>query len=603
MAKLSRKLGATSQILQVFIRDSSSTTGAGLTGLAFSTGSLTAYYHRDTDTTATAISLVTMTVGTFTSSGFKEVDAGNLPGVYQLCPPNAAFASGATSVFIMLKGAANMAPLPIEIDLDAQVDVTSILGTASAGAAGYVGLDWSAINAPTTAQGLTGTTISASQVVASVTGAAGSVTGAVGSVTGNVGGNVVGSVGSVSGNVGGNVVGSVASVTARVTANTDQLAGQTVTAAAGVTFPTSVASPTNITAGTITNATNVTNLTNAPTVGDFTATMKTSLNAATPASTGSVTGDVSGKVLGGGAGTITGTGVRAVDSSGNAIAPASTALSTAQWTNTLATNLGTTNTTVATNLDATVSSRAPAATALSTVVWTAPPSGFLAATFPAGTIVNNTTTPSWYTAPGTAPTTAQIATAVWQDTTAGDFTTAGSIGKSLFTSGNVPGAASGLALVGSNMGAVTSVSGNVGGSVGSISGVTFPTNFGTLSIDGSGLVTFANTSIATVANLTNAPTNGDFTATMKTSLSAATPALSAAGNNAVADATLARNIAGGSSTGRTVYQALAVLRNKVDAAGTPGSLLVYAIDDTTILWSGTLTSSAGADPIVTLDPG
>jgi len=71
-------------------------------------------------------------------------------------------------------------------------------------------------------------------------------------------------------------------VTARVTANTDQLAGQTVTAAAGVTFPSSVASPTNITAGTITTATN---LTNAPSVGDFTAAMKTSLNAATPAVT------------------------------------------------------------------------------------------------------------------------------------------------------------------------------------------------------------------------------------------------------------------------------------------------------------------------------
>lgn len=70
--------------------------------------------------------------------------------------------------------------------------------------------------------------------------------------------SVTGAVGSVIGNVGGNVVGSVASVTARVTANTDQLAGQTVTAAAGVTFPASVASPTNITAGTITTATNVT---------------------------------------------------------------------------------------------------------------------------------------------------------------------------------------------------------------------------------------------------------------------------------------------------------------------------------------------------------
>lgn len=47
-------------------------------------------------------------------------------------------------------------------------------------------------------------------------------------------------------------------------------------------LPASPASTTNITAGTITT---VTNLTNAPTSGDFTSTMKTSLNAATPAVT------------------------------------------------------------------------------------------------------------------------------------------------------------------------------------------------------------------------------------------------------------------------------------------------------------------------------
>ena len=129
--KLLRKVGATSQILQVFIQDSSSTTGAGLTGLTDASASLTAYYHRDTDTTATAISLVTMTIGTFTSSGFIEIDATNMPGWYQFCPPNAALASGAVSVGIHLKGAANMAPLPIEIDLDGQVDVTHWLGTAA----------------------------------------------------------------------------------------------------------------------------------------------------------------------------------------------------------------------------------------------------------------------------------------------------------------------------------------------------------------------------------------------------------------------------------------------------------------------------------------
>src|SRR5438445_8747534 len=128
--KLLRKVGSTSQIFQVFIQDSSKTDGSGLTGLTNASAGLTAYYHRDTDTTATAIALVTMTVGTFTSSGFKEIDATNMPGWYQFCPPNACFNSGAASVAIHLKGAANMAPLPLEVDLDGQVDVTHLAGTA-----------------------------------------------------------------------------------------------------------------------------------------------------------------------------------------------------------------------------------------------------------------------------------------------------------------------------------------------------------------------------------------------------------------------------------------------------------------------------------------
>ncbi len=56
------------------------------------------------------------------------------------------------------------------------------------------------------------------------------------------------------------------------------------------TFPGTVASTTNITAGTITT---VTNLTNAPTAGDFTSTMKTSIGTAVAASAvASVTGAV-----------------------------------------------------------------------------------------------------------------------------------------------------------------------------------------------------------------------------------------------------------------------------------------------------------------------
>jgi hypothetical protein len=82
--------------------------------------------------------------------------------------------------------------------------------------------------------------------------------------------------------------------TATQPVNATQFAGQTITAAAGVTLPSSVASPTNITAGTITT---VTNLTNAPSAGDLTATMKTSVGTAVAASAvASVTGNVGGSV-------------------------------------------------------------------------------------------------------------------------------------------------------------------------------------------------------------------------------------------------------------------------------------------------------------------
>lgn len=69
-----------------------------------------------------------------------------------------------------------------------------------------------------------------------------------------------------------------------------------------------------------------------------------------------------------------------------------------------------------------------------------------------------------------SPTAAQIATAVWQDTTSGDFTVSGSIGKSLFTSGVVPGGSGGLFVAGTNAATTVSFTGSLSGSVGSVSG-------------------------------------------------------------------------------------------------------------------------------------
>jgi hypothetical protein len=68
----------------------------------------------------------------------------------------------------------------------------------------------------------------------------------------------------------------------------------------------------------------------------------------------------------------------------------------------------------------------------------------------------------------------------------------------------------------------------------------------------------------------------------------------------IADAVLGRNIAGGSSTGRTVTEALRFLRNKFAVVGT--TLTVYREDDATVSWTATVGTTSGADPITSSDP-
>lgn len=130
--KLQLKKGTTSKLIDIFIQDSSVTTGVGLTGLVFNSAGLTAYYYREGATGATAITLATMTLGTWTTGGFVVVDGTNMPGCYQLSIPDAALATGANSVIVMLKGATNMAPLLLEIELTAFDNQTAIAQTGDA---------------------------------------------------------------------------------------------------------------------------------------------------------------------------------------------------------------------------------------------------------------------------------------------------------------------------------------------------------------------------------------------------------------------------------------------------------------------------------------
>jgi hypothetical protein len=101
----------------VFVQDSASTTGGGKTGIAYNAASFVAYYVRPLGS-ATAITLATQTVtGAWSSGGWVEVDATNLPGIYRFDIPNAVFATGVDHAVVMLKGASGMAPVSLEYQL------------------------------------------------------------------------------------------------------------------------------------------------------------------------------------------------------------------------------------------------------------------------------------------------------------------------------------------------------------------------------------------------------------------------------------------------------------------------------------------------------
>ena len=141
MAKLFVQAQATSNRAEyVFVQDSASTTGGGKTGIAFNAASFTAYYVRPpvagVGGTAVSITLATQTVsGAYSSGGWVEVDATNLPGIYRFDIPNAVFATGVDHAVVMLKGASGMAPVSLEYQLTGFNPATSWLTSAQTAAA------------------------------------------------------------------------------------------------------------------------------------------------------------------------------------------------------------------------------------------------------------------------------------------------------------------------------------------------------------------------------------------------------------------------------------------------------------------------------------
>jgi len=137
------KRGSTSVRRLIFVADSSSTTGAGLANLAYNTASLVGYYFAGDLSNEVQITLATATLGTFASGGFIAVDNTNMPGWYEIGIPDAAL-DGGNECAIQFRGATNMVPVNIYIELDAfdyqtatqPVNTTQFAGTNITAAAG-----------------------------------------------------------------------------------------------------------------------------------------------------------------------------------------------------------------------------------------------------------------------------------------------------------------------------------------------------------------------------------------------------------------------------------------------------------------------------------
>jgi len=194
------KRGATSNIMRVFLQDSTSTTGAGKTGLLNTTTGLIIATIADNEATATAYTVAASNVETITTLGtfaaptaskcrFKEVDATNFPGVYEIHIADARYAVANSTQLLVSVQCTGVAPVMSEVQLVA-VDLLdtvrfglTALPNAVAGAVGGLPTgDASGRVTVITNSDKTGYSLSGTQTY---------------NVTGNITGNLTGSVGSV----------------------------------------------------------------------------------------------------------------------------------------------------------------------------------------------------------------------------------------------------------------------------------------------------------------------------------------------------------------------------------------------------------------------
>lgn len=138
------KNGQTSNVWRIKLLDASSAVGAGLAGLTSASTGLIISTIANNEATATAYTVAGSTIETITTLGtfaaptatkcrFKEVDATNHKGVYEVQFADARFAvASAKSLLISVSGATNLAQAEFVIPLVVNDPYVSLWSTAMA---------------------------------------------------------------------------------------------------------------------------------------------------------------------------------------------------------------------------------------------------------------------------------------------------------------------------------------------------------------------------------------------------------------------------------------------------------------------------------------
>lgn len=584
------KRGATSNILRVFLQDSASTTGAGKTALTSASSGLIISTIADLEATATTYTSAATNVETITTLGtfaaptagkcrFREVDATNFPGVYEIHIADARFnVTNATQLLISIQ-CTGVAPVYVEYQLVA-VDLmdtvrfgltalpnTAVTTNGSLITAGTGTAQLSVSSGLVTAGSISNGAITTSTFAAGAINSAAIADGAIDAATFADSALVIGS-GAAGGVKAYLDAGSItAGVVATGAIDADAIASAAITSAK---FAGGAITATVIADGAIDSATFAAGAINAAAIADA------AIDAATFADSALVIGSGSGL------------GVKAYLDTNSITAGviATDAIDSDAIANSAIT--------IRMSGDGTPSEGRIIAGSIANDVWNAATASYTTAgTFgklmdilkKANFVIEGTTV--------AGSTTTSINTGL-----TGYLTDAFKNQTILFISGALAGTSS-LIITSSSGGGVFTLDGALPAAP--ASGV----DFVVLGTHVHGTQEIANVTWTTdISGISVTGQAGRYVTDGAVAASNASAAASViegvAYRENLADVLLGRNIAGGSNAGRLVKDALRALRNKSAIVGT--TLTVYAEDDTTAAWTAAVSSSATADPVTGIDP-